>query len=305
VLSLKHPARNFINYLISRRIYDTKTLVETLNRMGLQVPIDQEGIEGFILQLRPVRQAMVFPADWNPTARKPNALTEAFLKRWAISSAWRNDPAFNTAVDLLCDAQIRQTLQLMLLGPLSPITIADRIAKRFDLPPSVMNAATVKIYGHYFWDIGAMTGAEWKEYLQMYYPAESFDYVCVLHAPRSRTGAMYTLAVADKDAELMDPAERYRLVSAAGFKRFMEHVFSGERSVGQTYAAFAALNIMRTGDDELSKYQGASTDLIEHLERMETVYDTKKPLSIADTGYIRPILNTTAEEVEESNDNAE
>lgn len=302
--SLKHPARNFINYLISRRIYDTKTLVETLSRMGIQIPNDQDGIEELILQLRPVRQAMVFPAEWNPTARSPNAPTAAFLKRWAISSAWRNDPAFNTAVDLLCDAQIRQTLQLMLLGPLSPITIADRIAKRFDLPPSVMNAATVKIYGHYFWDIGAMTGAEWREYLQKHYPAEAFEYVCVLQAPRSRTGAMFTLSVADKDVELMDPAERYRLVSAAGFKRFMEHAFGGERSIGQTYAAYAALNIMRTGDDELGKYQGASTDLIEHLNRLETVYDTKQPLSITDAAHIRPILNTTAEEVEESNDNA-
>ena len=59
-----------------------------------------------------------------------------------------------------------------------------------------------------------------------------------------------------------------------------------------TYAAFAALNIMRMADQELDKYRGANVEFIEELQRIKPIYDDKPPISITD-GYIRPALPIT------------
>lgn len=299
---LKHPARHYIQYLISRRAYSTVQLIQALDLFGIATPTLQHEVEEFIEQIRPVRANMVFPSVFNPRDNAMTTATAAFLKRWRIFSAWTGDPHFGYAVDLMADPEIRHSLQLMLLGPLSVMAIATRLQQRYGLPHEAMNAGVVRAFGHYFWDRSAMTVSEWKIFLEKHYPAETFDYISVLAAPFNRAGAVFTLAVADKDLDLLAPVERYALVSAAGFRKFMEHMFNGSSTVGGTYAAYAALNIMRAGDEELSKYQGGSTDLIEHLNRIETVYDRKTPLTVREMGFVRPVLNTTAEPVEENHE---
>lgn len=299
---IKHPARHYVNYLISRRIYDTATLARSMLFMGLPVGDTQEQIEELVKALKPLRREMVFPSVFNPRDKKPSEATQRFLHKWSIVSAWTGDDHFGAAVDILSDAQLRHSLQLMLLSPLTAITIARRLQRRFDMPDSAMNAGVVRTFGHYFWDPGALSTAEWSTFLAAHYPKESFEYLCALQAPRSTAGAAFALALADKDSNLLAPAERYALVSATGFRRFMEHAFSGDASVSQTYAALAALNIMRTGDEELDKYRGGSVELINELKRMETVYDSTKPMSLQDMAFVRPILTTTAEPVEEKTD---
>lgn len=301
MLGIKHPARHYIYFLLSRRVFDTTTIVESLQQLGLPgPPKDSEALDTLLEQMALVRREMSFPATFNPRATELSAATAVFLRKWAIAGAWRKDPYLDCAVDLLCDAQLRQALQLMLLSPLSPLTIANRLRDRYELPDYAMNAGIVRAYGHYFWDQGALSTAEWQVFLQKYYPLEKFDYISALQAPRSPAGAAFVLAMADRDASLLAAAERYAVVSATGFRRFMEHMCSGETTPSQTYAAHAALNIMKLGDDELDKHRGGSVELMEELKKMTTIYDKDKPLSIEDMRFMRPVLLRPSEDTEDA-----
>lgn len=300
--SISHPSRHYVYFLLSRQIHDTTAVTAALGDLNLPIPEPAAGeLDKFVEQVLKVRAAMRLNFRFNPTADEPNDATTAFLRVWGITDAWRNSPFLSKAMDLLYAPQIRRMVELLLLGPMSPRAIADRVAARHNLSESAMNAGVVRAFKHYFWDFGAMNLAEWKNFLKTHYPDSQFDFASALNAPRSSAGLAFVLSIVDKDPRLLSPVQRYEMASAAGFKKFMEHVFGGSGS-RDTYAAFAALNIMRMADDEIQKYQGADTEFIAELTRIIPAYDTGRPLSIKDHEYIRPSLPIVTEGEEVPNE---
>lgn len=301
MVAIKHPARNYIAFLISQRIYDTKGVVAKLSDLGLPVPnndFDRYTFQELTKDILRVRAEMTFPVGFNPRDNPRSDQTEAWLQRWRVRDMWAQTPATRVALELLGEAQIRHQLELLLLGPLDASSIAERISARFGLPFSSMNAAIVKTYSHYFWDSTAMNTAQWGAFIQTHYSASRFEFEAALSAPRNAAGAALTIAIADKDPQSLSPADRYETASAMAFGMLMMHSLSSEAGTGHTYAALASLNMMRMADDELAKHRGASVDLIDELRRLNTVYDKKKPLQITEASYIqRPVIDAQNPEV--------
>lgn len=296
--AIRHPARHYVHYLISRRIYNAKQVVEQLQQMTLPVPYYAGDFESFVQEVLHVRRDMRHPFPFNPQARRPSDETLAWLKEWRIHDIWRGSSLVATATELLVEPQIRYLLELLLLGPLTAGAIAERIAKRFTLPSSVMNSGVVRAYSHYFWDPNGLSPTEWQRFLSAYYNSYREEYCQALRAPRSPAGAAFVIALADRDPQLLDAAERYEAASSMAFGMMMHHALADRNSTSHTYAAFAALNMMRMADDELSKHRGGSSELLAELRQLKTVYDKEHPLSITNATFIqRPLLSPPAKEV--------
>lgn len=297
--SISLPSRHYAYFLLSRQIFDVKAITEALAELNLPTPKDGKELEIFVEQILRVRSAMKINFRFNPTADEPNDATLAFMRRWGITDAWRNNPFLAKAMDILWNPPIRRMLELLLLSPMTPRGIAERVATRFNLPEHAMNAGVVRAFKHYFWDFGSMDLAQWREFLSKHHANSAFEFISALQAPRSKAGLAFVLSLVDKDPRLLSPRDRYEMASAAGFTKFMQHVFGGDRtnnaSTRDTYAAFAALNIMRMADTELEKYQGADTEFLLQLQRIVPAYDNMQPLSIKDNPYIRPSLPIVTE----------
>jgi hypothetical protein len=300
VAAIKHPARHFVVYLLSKRIYDAKTVLRMMTDLGLPVPQEdyELGFEHLVTDILGTRAAMTFPENFRPRDAKLNDETLQWLRKWKIHDMWRRSPYVAAATDLLSEPQIRHLLELLLLGPLTASSIAERLIERFDLPPHVMNPSVVKAYAHYYWDPNAMNSAQWRQFLERHHKDSRNEYLAALSAPRSAAGAAFVIAIADKDPQLLSAAERYETASTMAFGMMMHHSLAGDGSTGHTYAAFTALNMMRMADEELSKHRGGSSDLLEELQRMRPIYDKQPTLQITQATYIqRPALEASTQEV--------
>lgn len=306
LVSIKHPARHYIYYLLSQRIYDAKGVYRKLQEMGLPAPDqdhDEFNFEQLMLEILRTRAAMTFPLGFNPRKKPIPPATMDWLKEWRLKDMWCHAPSTVEATKILNSPEIRHLLELLLLGPLSPWAIAERLRVRFGLEFSAMNAAIVKSYGHYFWDTGAMNSAQWRKFLALHYKSSQTEFGAALNAPRSAAGAAFTIAIADKDPQSLNPADRYETASSMAFGMMMHHALSCDHSTGDTYAAATALGMMRMADEELARHRGASTDLIDELTRLETVYDQKKPRQITDSPYIhRQVIDVESTEVKDAPD---
>jgi hypothetical protein len=301
VTAIKHPARHYIYYLLSKRIYDTKGAIKALSELGLPVP-DQE-LDGynfgeFARDILRTRATMTFPANFNPRARPLTPETLLWLKAWKVKDIWSGVPSVQGALNLLSEPHVRHQLELLLLGPLTHAAIAKRIGDRFELPFEAMNPSVVRAYSHYFWDVTALNPSQWRKFLNVHYASTQSEFVAALSAPRSAAGAAFVIAVADKDPQLLSATARYEAASSMAFGMMMHHALANDSSTGHTYAALAALNMMRMADEELERHRGGSTELLEELTRLRTLYDQSQPLKITQAEYIhRPILAAENPEV--------
>ncbi len=310
---IRHPARHYIHYLLSRRIYSTKGVIEEMGKLGLPVPknlyaesekprrqwpnsYDETDFAVLCTDVLKVRQLMEFPANFEPQKKRPNEATRLFLEQWRIGAFWRMDTAVGHALALMTDAPIQSALELYLLSPLGYGEIARRLCARFALEPSVMNAAVVRAFGHYFWDSTALTPQQWKLFTSEYRPGEVDQFHALLEAPRNEAGAAQAIGIIDHDFPLLPAVQRYEAVSAMMFSVFMRQAQS--RSPGAAYAAYAAINAMRVADDEIEKHQGGTSDLIAEFQRIRVLHDQQAPMKITDAPFVQrpPLLLVKNEE---------
>jgi hypothetical protein len=313
VAALRHPARHFIYYLLSRRIYDATRVIEELEEFGLPIPKrmlhEKElrhleiGSDFYVLaqDILKARAEMAFPSGFEPNKRLWSDSTRTFLERWKIAGMWRSDRAVTTAIEMLTEPPIRTALELLLLSPLAARDIAHRLCVRFDIEPSVMNAAVVRAFGHYFWDVNALDSAQWRSFVNAHRALARDEYLSMLSAPRSASGVAFAIAVVDRDPQLLSASDRYEAASAMAFSMLMRQAVSDKS--GAPYAAFTALNMMRMADDELEKHRGGSSDLLAEFTRIRTLHDQARPTSIIDAPYVqRPLALLKSHEGEPSDD---
>lgn len=286
---LVHPSRHYIYYLFSKRALDVPTIVQRLVDLWLPVPTDEKKMAQFTNMLLAARQKMHFPAGYNPL--DSNEGTEAFLRRWKIEGMWRHDPFVARAGDVLLAPPIRRMVEVLLLGPLSLADIARQVRERFALPQDVMNTRVISSFMHYYWDYGALNHEQWTDCLFYWMPGYNNDLLTALKAPRSPAGAALAIAAADRGgAQSLNPVAMYSAIRDQGFQMFMEHALNEKPSLLRTQGAMFALNIITQAEEQLDKRRGTTAELLEHLHKIETVYDNKKLRSVNDLPTIRESL---------------
>lgn len=290
ILSLTHPARHYIYYLISRKTYKLKDLVEHLSSLHIPLPQDRRALEKFIQQLLFIQKNMKIPGGFNPLDSQPNENTKKFLAEWKIGSMWRRDPFTDYATDMVHEAPIRRSLEVLLLGPLQPIDIARRVASRWGFDETVMNPRVVRDFSHYFWDPKCMNASQWKAFFYDYYPkfTDNVDYAMAINVSRTREGALLVMSLSDRGADGLSNSELYSMMRNASGLAFLQHAYLERPSAGRATAMLATINSFKIATEELDKARGGSQELLEELRKMEPVYDKTPVISVYDLTVSKP-----------------
>lgn len=279
---LLHPAKHYIVYLISRRSLGVPQILDRLQNMNLPVPQkgDKEARETLEAQIHQVKDSMSFPPGFNP--RVASEETKEFLRYWKIQEAWEDGPYMQSAKALLFNPPVLRMARTLLLSPVNHKDVADRIRKRFNMKPAEMNPLVLKLFGHYFWDYGAVDREMWVKILTQWMPTRCDDMIAALKAPRTTGGAALAVALVDQSAAgETDSITIYSTVREMAFQKFMEHMMA-KSSLQNTNAALMSLDMVIKADNELDKRRGGGAELLAEITRIKPIYDKPDVLKASD-----------------------
>jgi hypothetical protein len=314
-MQISYPARHFIYYRISQRKDPLDKIIEDLGQKDLPLPQDLMVFQDFVKKVRAFKDQLEIPSAFDPTAKVLNATTVAFLKKWGIQGIWLRDPDVLRAEDYLYEGPIRMALEVMLLGPIAPSTIAERIRQRFGLSEKVMNTAVVRAYAHYFWDTRCWTPSQWATAIFEWMPkGDKTSFLMALRAPRTPTGAAMVLGMADNDIETMDPAAMFDVMRHFGMRMFMQHATTELSSFARTQGALAAFQIAQQAADAVDRFRGGNNELLAAIGRVSvrqvgqtypTIYDLPAQRNDGMSNAPRLVVDSTAETIDETTDATE
>lgn len=275
---IKHPARTYIYYLMSKRSLDANTILATLVDQDFPTPQGKKNIEAWILLLRNVQSRLQFPPGYNPKDLK-HAPTVEFLKAHHIYGMWAGDEWVRRASELIWVPQIREALDLMLLGPLNYATISERLAKHFLLPFNVMNPKVVSNYAHYYWDYQSMSTADWSEILADWcvLPAANYKKKLAMRSPRNTTGAAFTLWLSGLSGDSMKEGISFRMMKDMSFQEFIESFLTLKPGMGKANALRSLFEVVLQSQEQIDIRRGGSAEVLEELRRIDTLYDRNRP----------------------------
>lgn len=138
---MAHPVQNYIKFSILKN-WPEET-VESVNLMlsGCGFPeVSRDEFEVLLSSLDP-------PPGFAPNS-KTHKPTIEFMKTAQVYSMWSSKPEAMDAVALVELPQVRETIQLLLMGRFAPDEISTRIQAKYGktVPPK-----SVAAYRHYFW----------------------------------------------------------------------------------------------------------------------------------------------------------
>lgn len=273
-LSLEHPARYYIFYLLSRRQYRFREIIANLIRQNIPLPQDERGFNDLLVDIQTAQREMVFPAQYNPRDLS-HIPTAKWLKKHRIYDFWAGEPEVTYAVDILDQPSLRRELEVMLLGPLRFADIAERLVELHGLDRRVMNVATVRYYSHYFWNLDALSMQKWPKLLASIPNSE--DYYAVFSAPRSQVGAAMSVYIATRGgAGIPKEQVMFRYVRDCCFMEFIKVASTRSPGMGKSNAMQGLVNSLIAAQEQVDMRRGGSAELLDELRRMETRYDERR-----------------------------
>lgn len=270
---INHPARHYIYYLLSTRRYTTTELLEHLQFHDLPLPPDRRGIVELTRRVLKVGKDMTPPSVFNPTSKLPNEDTLRFVTRWGIRDAWSKNKYYARAFECMKDHPVRRFLQVCLIGPMRLEDISKYARMHFDMSEDDMNLGVVRMFAHYFWNMGAIH----REHLftiisrWMGNPAE---YRQAYSAPPTAGGVVLTLRAAGVPGDLPEVVV-YEAIKDAMLVKTLLHITTPNAKLGDTQAALLALQGSVVAGERVTLAQGASSELMKHLDAISTRYDTR------------------------------
>lgn len=270
---INHPARNYIYYLLSARRHTMTELIEHLLFLDVPLPPDRRGIVELTRRIGKTSKEMVPPSDFAPTKALPNSETMKFLTDWGIRDAWNKTAYYTAAMECFKNHPVRRFIQICLIGPLRLEDVAKYAQLHFDMRDDQMNLGVIRAIAHYFWNMGAV---DREHLLRMVtrWMGNPTEYRQALSAPPTSGGVVLTLRAAGIPGDLPEVAI-YETIKDAMLLKTLIHITTPNARLGDTQAAILALQGSVVAGDRASLAQGASTELMKHLESISTRYDTR------------------------------
>lgn len=292
-----HPSRHYIYYRLSRNADKIDKILQDMGDLTLPIPQGGREFDKFVRKLFAFRRtSMLVPSGFNPLQKPLNRQTIDFLKKWRIHGMWLGEPSVERAAELLFEAPIRHSIEIMLLGPIAPAAIAERVRQRYSLPEAVMNVGVIRAYAHYFWDYTALTIPQWiSTFYDWLPPGDKTAQLSAIQAPRTPAGAALVLSLADGNLETVHPSDLYDTVKSFGYRMFMQHALFDRPTLARTQGALAAFQIMQQAGAEADKYRGGDTDLLTEFDRLEQRFDTARTADLHSLPVAKEHLALTAD----------
>lgn len=293
-MHISHPSRRWIYYRLSQRKDSVTAVIEDMGARNLLLPQEKQSLIAFTKEVAEFRRRQHIPEDFSPRA-PINKNTIAFLKRWGIYGMWLNDPYVRQAEAYLGEGPIRYALEVMLLGPVSPATIATRLRQRFALTEQRMNPMVVRAYASYFWDYSVWTPSQWTAAIFGWMPkGDKSTLLMALRAPRTPSGASLVLGISDGDIEELSPAEQFSIARHLGWRMFIQHATTEFPSLARTQGAQTALAIMQVASENEDRYRGGSNELLNRLRAIRVHSSAEVIPTIYDVDVVRDALPAAA-----------
>lgn len=306
-ITIAHPSRYFIHYLLSRepggQKFEAEPIITELDRLQLPYPRHPADLASFLETLKIARSQMKVPSAFNPRASVQNDKTSAFLTKWKIREAWTSSPAFLRAFEILRnEGEVSRAMKVMLLGPVYRPAIAKELKRFFRLKDTQMNPLVVRTFEHYFWNAGLLDVQSWRKTLSKFHsPGVTQDLIHALEAPRSEIGVDITMGIALRGGTGISARAAYTVMRENGLKLFLEAAPTGVEAslLSRAQTTGIAFTVFKNSEEELQRLSGGNTDLVEELRRIQTAYDTsplKTPREIpvlAKNPYASPDEDTT------------
>lgn len=277
-VAIEHPARHYILYLLSRRQYRVREILVQLIQQNFPMPVMEHELQGLYRQIQSVQDSLDFPPSYNPTNLSDRP-TAQWLQRHRIYDMWAMSPDMVSALDVLDSPSLRREVEIMLLGPLRYPDIAKRLADLHGYDVGMMNAATIRNYTHYFWDIEALTAQRWPEFLRDMQSGD--DYLAVYKSPRSQVGAALSLYIATRGGSGV-PKEQimFRHVRDCLFAEFIKVSATRYPGMEKSAAMSSLVSSLVQSQEQVDMRRGGSSEMLDELRRMENRYDERKLTSV-------------------------
>lgn len=279
-LTLEHPARYYIFYLLSKKRYRWREILAQLVQQNMPVPLDEAGLTAFSESLARAQQEITFPANYRPED-PTHVPTMKWLREHRIFDIWMQEPEVTYAFDILDQPSLRRELEIMLLGPLRFGDIAQRLASLHGLDPATMNVATVRYFAHYFWNVDCVPAEKWPAVISSRPASE--DYYAVYTAPRSQVGAAMSVYIATRGGSGI-PREQvmFRYVRDTCFMEFIKVAATKAPGMGKATAMQNLVSSLISAQEQVDMRRGGSAELIDELRRMEQRYDERRLTAAVD-----------------------
>lgn len=295
-MHIYHPSRHYIYYRFSRRTDKIDKILQDMGDLNLPLPQNAAVFDRFVKDLLRVRKSMRIPYAFAPKERPLNQPTIEFLRTWGIHDMWLRARPVEIAEDLLMHGGLRPVLETMLLGPVSPNTIADRLRTRFNMSADVINPLVIRAYAHYFWDPAALNSAQWTSMIFGWMPGgDKSTLLMALRAPRTPSGAQMVLNIADGDVDQLTPQETYDSIRGYAWRAFMQHATTDKPSLARTQAMLHAFTIIKDAGDAADAHRGGDNEIVAALSRFHAKTGSPQTATVYDIPAVRelPVLVDT------------
>ena len=144
---MAHPCHYYVKFMIlqgwpEEETVDTVNL--TLRSFGLPEIADTE--------FEQIRLALEPPKSFNPMS-KTHKVTVQYLKEEKVFSLWQGKKEDLAAVEIINLPQVRETIQLLLLGRFTQKEIRLRLQKKYK---KSFTEQAISVFRHYFWNSDLM-----------------------------------------------------------------------------------------------------------------------------------------------------
>ena len=296
-MQLRHPSAFYLFYLLSKRRFrlrarytegaQSEHLLKVLEAEGIPVPRKAHQVEYLRADLQRITERMQVPTDMR---RLQVGEAARFLRQWRIADLWNKRPNAIAAHEILKNAALRRTLEVMLLGPIGRADIASYLQSRWDLPREKMSTGVVRMYEHYFWNVERLSIPEWETFIREHIEWPFDDYLAAATAKRDQGGIALTLHVADRGGSgSLKPIPMYETMRSHMYSTFMHHANLGKPGFNNTMAMTASIKTIFELDEQLERLRGGSVEVLEQFDRIQEAYDPNKPLTVRALPVDRPV----------------
>jgi hypothetical protein len=153
---MSHPSTYYIKYLVAKGWPNGEnpvTINQSLEDLGL-LKISDEEFDRIAASLSPPKGFVPQNPSHQPTMK--------FMRAEKIFSIWQPSKDDKDVLDLFLVPQVKETIQILLMGRLPAEEIAIRVDKKYSRETSVK---LIEAFSHYFWNVKLASLQEWNELL--------------------------------------------------------------------------------------------------------------------------------------------
>lgn len=284
-MAFEHPAKFYIRYLLLVLPEPTREVVnEQLGLLGLA--------EVKTSQFKEIRDGM---ADTPPGFRlhdRKHRPSAGWLRSMRIYSMVHQDEVVREVLKkYLVDRRLRETVEHLLLGSVSPMEIAFRIRELGYRTKDL----TVAEFAHYFWNTEVMGVADWADYFSRDRTRGRTGHLQDLYIPALHGGpelAMYRAGIkVDVDHKKMLEEVRDELVFT--FREVRELPLSSKKV---EMLGTLSRQIIKV-DERISASDAALQDVLKRFEKFKLIDDNEPVPTLIDLAPSGTVSDTSRAEI--------